>query len=1532
MPASTRSTDPMEHLLDVVLKAGDPKSIYRLAFAAAAASTVEDVLSLSKDDLKSLSWTDDSGATCRLPIGAINTILSIGGWFADQSTTDATEFLALTPESLASWRRSQAAAAPVVRPTATPLPAAVPPVSSTSGYVLSPADEFKKSIKRDPTAFKSFSDRRQWNPWHREFRAIANAQGLGDVLDSAYTPSSTDQQALFDVLQSYTFAVFTRTLKEPSAAGILRNYTGKSAGSNEGNAQSLYRDLVKLMEGGMAARTARTKLEGDINRLRLDKNWNKPIVSFLVHFSHKLNDLRELREPTDTTSYGDVWSIAAVDTCLSTHPAMNSHVNTLKSSRDTLETTFASQGTILKPMTFEEYLVQLNSHAITLDATASTRRSTVNQTNRQSNSSGGRGGGRNRGGRGPSRLTSMPSGDVTDPTIPLNNDQYAKLTPEQRKKRYERKQAARATQRQANRTNTTPTSGASPVPSVVGAHADSRSVASTMVETIPPTPVSAPAPGTVLRQMMSNASAHDASKSNGNIDSVSINGTIYRRVNSSKLVFQVHDSHVAPSVPGSLVDGGANGGLISPSDARILETDLVTTADVVGVTADVMESLPIVQAAARIDTVHDGPIIGIFSNYAKRSDAGRTIHSKGQLQSFGLLVDDSATAVGGSQSIVTNEGYVIPLHVRDGLPYLDMSPPTDSELDSLPHVFFTSDSPWDPSTLDGEYPDDPDAVVPAVATLRRDGRDPRVSDTGRLLHHSAVLDTELCVDGIVQTLSQFATSVFMVTAALLSAFPQQIRPHLPDLDILRPNFAWVPVERIKSTLDATTQHYRATVHHPFRKHFKSRFPAANVRRLPEWFSTDTIFSDVPAHDDGITGHGGATMLQLYAGITSHYLAGFPMSSESDMPETFEDFIRQTGAPLGLMSDNAKSETGTKVQSLLRLYCIKDRQSEPHYQHQNPVERRIQDVKRLTKTTMDRVGCPSQFWLLCMLYIISLLNVITNANGVIPQTAVTGEVTDVSAFLTFHFWQEVFYHNPDRSERLGRWVGVAQTQGDALTYLVLTNDTQQVIARSNVRPAKDPMFPNRNARPPDGSSTDGGEVSERPVISSLNDTLHVDPSVLELPCFAPEELLGLTYLHETEDGDKVRAKVIRQIRDRDAENHQNIKFLVSIGNDAYEELVAYNELSDIIERQHQAENNGELDTWTFSEVIDHKGPLNPQSPGYNGCSYNVKVRWTDGSETWVPLNIVGKDDPVTLAAYAKEHNLVNTPGWKFLRRYTRRSKHLRRLLNQARRQSKNNAPRYKFGVQVPRNVKEAYALDEAAGNTLWADAISLEIAQLDEYDTFRSVGPHRRSLPHGYQLIHCHIVFDVKEDGRRKARFVAGGHMTQPPRDSVYSSVASLRSIRIISFLAELNGLELMAADVGNAYLEAYTKEKVAFIAGPEFGPLEGHVMLICKALYGLRSSGARFHEKLADTLRDLNFYPSRADPDVWIRDAGDKYEYVCTYVDDLLVAMKSPSEFMQALQAAPWHYKLKGVGFPKYHLGANFFRDRDGTLCISCQT
>jgi hypothetical protein len=107
------------------------------------------------------------------------------------------------------------------------------------------------------------------------------------------------------------------------------------------------------------------------------------------------------------------------------------------------------------------------------------------------------------------------------------------------------------------------------------------------------------------------------------------------------------------------------------------------------------------------------------------------------------------------------------------------------------------------------------------------------------------------------------------------------------------------------------------------------------------------------------------------------------------------------------------------------------------------------------------------------------------------------------------------------------------------------------------------------------------------------------------------------------------------------------------------------------------------------------------------------------------------------------------------------------------------------------------LDAENGNTLWRDSVVTELTQIQEYETFESKGKGA-PVPIGYKQIRCHFVFDVKHDGRHKARYVAGGHLTDPPIESVYSGVVSLRSLRLMIFIAELNGLELYAADVGNA--------------------------------------------------------------------------------------------------------------------------------------
>ena len=113
----------------------------------------------------------------------------------------------------------------------------------------------------------------------------------------------------------------------------------------------------------------------------------------------------------------------------------------------------------------------------------------------------------------------------------------------------------------------------------------------------------------------------------------------------------------------------------------------------------------------------------------------------------------------------------------------------------------------------------------------------------------------------------------------------------------------------------------------------------------------------------------------------------------------------------------------------------------------------------------------------------------------------------------------------------------------------------------------------------------------------------------------------------------------------------------------------------------------------------------------------------------------------------------------------------------------------------------------------------------------------------------------------------------------------------------------MAEDVANAYLNAYSKEKVYCICGPEFGPefgpeLEGRIAIIKKGLYGLKSSGAQLHAHFATTLYTMGFIPKRFDPNVWIkrREDGKGYDYIPTYVDDFLITAKNPKKYMSQLQ------------------------------------
>ena len=112
--------------------------------------------------------------------------------------------------------------------------------------------------------------------------------------------------------------------------------------------------------------------------------------------------------------------------------------------------------------------------------------------------------------------------------------------------------------------------------------------------------------------------------------------------------------------------------------------------------------------------------------------------------------------------------------------------------------------------------------------------------------------------------------------------------------------------------------------------------------------------------------------------------------------------------------------------------------------------------------------------------------------------------------------------------------------------------------------------------------------------------------------------------------------------------------------------------------------------------------------------------------------------------------------------------------------------HKFGIELPKSVKDAYALDKKNGNTFWADAISKEMENVKVAFDIMHDG---QKAPIGYQQMNCHMIFDVMmDDFSRKARLVAGGHMTEVPHVMTYAIVVSRETVRIALTIAALNGL------------------------------------------------------------------------------------------------------------------------------------------------
>ena len=1054
-----------------------------------------------------------------------------------------------------------------------------------------------------------------------------------------------------------------------------------------------------------------------------------------------------------------------------------------------------------------------------------------------------------------------------------------------------------------------------------------------------------------------------------------------------------------------LVDGGANGGLANPAEMRLIcYADPPRYVNITGVGNLKIPKLKIGTFAAKVQLQDGRWVIMIFHEYGELPN-GRTIHSKIQLTDGGCVIDDNPELLGGKQSITTKEGRDIPLDFEAGLPYIKMQYPEEDDFENLPCISMTRDVEWDPSRydmdkssqvpdfdssedvqsvhhnfnefgefLDIKYGESKRAVDDPYDDLRQVsmGYQRRVASTGEILPDP--IDPIHCAHAVGYSsdlYSEIRNKAYLINNINCCVDYAETKLQPQEYEQHRKYFLNQPVNVVKHSWLATTRHYRYIPHTNRLMTYRSPYPALNVFRRHEIVFTDTVFSDVSAW-------GGIEAAQVFAGKMSRYISVHGCKTDADFAKCLEDEIRKRGAPDKLASDRAKAQISEKVKDILRTLFIDDWQSEPHFHHQNFVERMIQELKKFANWVLNWSDAPAAAWFAAFEYVTFIMNRTAkeSLNWRTPVEALTGQTPDISMLLHFTFWEPVFIKNykgsgknfpSESTEIIVRFIGYAEDVGHSCTFKVFNEETQEILYRSSLRKVN-PDTDVIGVPPYDPKYVDPDDDDIEEVVNTRQMD---DESLRRTAMFSPDELLGRTFLmpHEADgtrdratiigyetqaespfDDDDGREEAIAEYQRKLEEEPARIKFKVRRGSNQLEEYVEWHQMCEFIEEQIQHEDK----SWNFRKIVGHKRNLKSREIP------QILILWESGEITYEPITTIYDADPFLVAQYAQDAGLIEEwqkrcPRLK-LRKHAKNAKKMFRRINQSKLKSFKDSPIYMFGVKVPRNHKQAVKFDQDNGNRLWQEAEEKEINQMFEYRVFDDRGHKSRAkAPPGYKQITLNMVYACKHDGRRKARIVAGGHLTDDPIESVYSGVVSLRGIRLVVFLSELNEMDVYQTDIGNAFLEAKTSEKVYVIAGAEFGPRADHLFVIVGSLYGLKTSAKRFHEVLSDVLREMGFSPCPAEPDIWMRPVnadgtpmtqdqikaedpaftyegvgraiyGGHYEYVATYIDDLTIGSKNPQAIIDYLEEQA-NFLLKGTERIKYLLGCDYWRENDGTLC-----
>ena len=737
------------------------------------------------------------------------------------------------------------------------------------------------------------------------------------------------------------------------------------------------------------------------------------------------------------------------------------------------------------------------------------------------------------------------------------------------------------------------------------------------------------------------------------------------------------------------------------------------------------------------------------------------------------------------------------------------------------------------------------------------------------------------------------------------------------------------------------------------------------RRINSFFFTDTFFAKGDAKSSR-----GNTCMQLFVSDKG-YVAVYPMTTKSKFKDCLHLFCKEVGVPHTLVLDMSGEQTTNAVKHFSNQVGLTLRLLEESTQWANRAELYIGLLKTAITKDLRTSNSPMVLWDYCserrtLIHNLTPRDLFQNS-GKTPTEATFGTQGDLSNLCTFGWYDWCYYREtsnhqfPHQRWLLGRVLGPSKNEGNEMAQNVLTH-LGTVVPRRTVVPLTtiqwtNPVEVRRRHDFDHIIKRKLGDSMVIPTTESVNaDTLDLadfsdipETDLMNEPSFwldnDPVDANGnLIYDKNIEDA-LIEAEVLLPNDKSSQMGRVKRRTTDGVGNHIGE----YNSNPMLNTITYDVEfPDGKTDTFTanviaqnlYSQIDDsghHKRELDcilgykqdstavrrsdmwlPTKSGQRRMRQSTKgwtllVQWLDGSQQWIPLKRIKEFYPVEIAEYAVSEGIDDQPAFAYWINHVlkKRDKIISALKNRMTKAT------HKYGIELPTSVAHAKQIDARNGNSLWADALATEMNTILIAFDFRGHSPP----PPGYTPSSGHVIFDVKMDFTRKARWVKDGHRTRDPEGSNFAGVVSRDSIRILLTYAALNNLNVWATDIKSAYLQAPTSEKHYIRCGPEFGPERaGTIAVITRALYGGKCAGADYWKHMRACMTKLGFFSCQGDQDVWRRprtrpDGSEYYEYCCLYVDDCLVISDNPEHIIRNEIGKHWELKKGSVGPPTIYLG-----------------